>query len=62
MRRSRTRPVSDAEVDPAVAALLPPVHDNRFSEDDVEYEPFKGDTVMSKADDYTPETLRILSN
>jgi hypothetical protein len=51
--------VSDAEVDPAVAALLPPVPDELFSEGDVEYEPFEGNTVMPKADDYTPDAYDI---
>jgi hypothetical protein len=48
--------ISDAEVDPAVAALFPPVPEKElFLEVDIEYEPFENDAVMPDADDYTPE-------
>ena len=42
--------VSDAEVDPALVALLSTVPDDLFLEEDVEYEPFQNDTVMPEAD------------
>jgi hypothetical protein len=43
--------VSDAEVDPALVALLSTVPDYLFFlEEDVEYEPFENDTVMPEAD------------
>jgi hypothetical protein len=47
--------VSDEEVDPALADLLPLAPDDLFLEEDVEYEPFEGDAAMPEADDYTPE-------
>jgi hypothetical protein len=47
--------ISDEEVDPELADLLPNVPDELFLEEDVEYEPFERDATMPEADDYTPE-------
>ena len=47
--------IPDAEVDPALADLLPTIPDDLFLEADAEYEPFEEDAAMPEADDYTPE-------
>jgi hypothetical protein len=47
--------ISDEEVDPELAEVLPTVPDELLLEEDVEYGPFEHDAAMLEADDYTPD-------
>ena len=38
--------ISDEEVDPALANLLPTIPDDLFLEEDIEYEPFEEDAAL----------------
>jgi hypothetical protein len=52
--------ISEEEVDPALATLLPTVPDELFLEEDVEYKPFENeddDAAMPEADGYTPRRM-----